>query len=352
MLHRPHLVRRTLMAVAVLAVSSAGTVGAATATAPAAAAADNGQWGIFPTLADGSAPGTLPRPFFQPLLTPGTSLPDSLTVVNRTDRPLTLNLYGADGLNTTNGTFTLRRSFDPKEDMGAWIRLPVAQVQVDADRQVDVPFTVAVPAAATPGEHIGGIVAENVTPSTQEQGATRVNVLQAVGTRVYGRVDGPRQPALTVTDLRVDLDGSALSTGLGGSADATVTFTVVNTGNVRLTPKVSAVLSPLVGGPTDLGDLPMPEILPRGSVTLSFPVHSLRPLGRASATLHMASEAVDTTTTRSVWSLPWLAVLVVVVLAGAAWAVRRWRRSRKAPVAPDGGAGGDTPVRDLAEVAP
>src|SRR5829696_3896478 len=75
---------------------------------PPAFAADNGQYGVNPSKLPDAAPDQLPRPFFQPALTPGVTVADSITITNSTDRELSFSLYPADAFNTPTGGFSLR----------------------------------------------------------------------------------------------------------------------------------------------------------------------------------------------------------------------------------------------------
>ena len=54
--------------------------------------------------------------------------------------------------NTAEGGFALRPRTEPKTDLASWVHLPVARITLDAQRKVDIPFAVTVPANATPGE--------------------------------------------------------------------------------------------------------------------------------------------------------------------------------------------------------
>ncbi len=48
-----------------------------------------------------------------------------------------------------------------------------------------MPFTLAVPSDASPGDHAGGIVALAVSPAKRSKSRVRFTVRQGVGVRVY-----------------------------------------------------------------------------------------------------------------------------------------------------------------------
>lgn len=66
-----------------------------------------------------------------------------------------------------------------------------------AGKRADIPFEFKVPANATPGDHIGGLVA-SVRQTEESADGQRPEVERRVAARVYLRVTGPVQ-ALTST---------------------------------------------------------------------------------------------------------------------------------------------------------
>src|SRR5947209_5696275 len=290
---------------------------------PAAHAADNGAWSVYPT--SSPKPGETFRPFFLLDLRAGAATKESVTVTNQTNQPATFNIYAADAFNTAEGGFALRPRTDPKTDLASWVNLPVARITLDAQRKVDIPFSVTVPPNATPGDHAAGIVAENVTPTQAppSSGAVGVDVMNAVGVRVYGRVPGVLNPSLSIT--RVSLKpGGSLGAQFGGPEQATVEYTVVNTGNTRLTPTVSSKLHPVLGPAKALKAHQLPELLPHGSATVHEAVTGVLPLGRLSADVKAEAPGARANASTTAWAVPWLLLLVGAGL-GAVWCLRRRR---------------------------
>ncbi len=287
-----------------------------------ASAASNGLWSVFPT----TVPGQLTRPYFQPLLTPGVPVSDSMTITNNTTSPLNLDLYAADAFNTPEGGFASRVPTAPKLGISAWISLPITNVTVAGHGSAEVPFTISPPVGATPGDHAGSIVAVDTVPTITHSGAINVRSIQAVGTRVYGRVVGPLKPSLAVTELQVSTQGG-LGKLLGGRVNAKVSYRVVNTGNIRLTPTVNLSVSPLIGGSTDVKLLALPELLPQGSVIVRQAISGILPGGRLTAHVDVTSSAAKTSADASTWVIPWLLLLIIVLIVAGLW---YWRRRRNA----------------------
>ncbi|MEU9949013.1 DUF916 domain-containing protein, partial [Streptomyces sp. NPDC047939] len=119
--------------------------------APAAGAADNGSWSVFPATADA---GT--RPYFYLSADPGATLTDKVTVTNKTGEPLTFRLYAADAYNTArDGGFAVRAQSEKQRSVGAWAKAGRDRVTVKPHGSVTVPVTIKVPEGAEPGDHPG-----------------------------------------------------------------------------------------------------------------------------------------------------------------------------------------------------
>ncbi|MGT2528487.1 COG1470 family protein [Streptomyces nojiriensis] len=212
----------------------------------------------------------------------------------------------------------------------------------------DVPFTVKVPADATPGDHVGGVVALNTAvEGIQQEGKVQVGVRRSVGARLYFRVPGPLTPGLSVEDVKVDRSAPLLP--WVKDARATITYTLVNRGNVVVDPKVTVSAEGLFG--RTVLDRPARELklalLPGQRIELTEPWPDAPQSDwvtvriTAGATAH--PELVSTSETDFV-AVPWPAVGLLLVLAGALTTflvLRRRTRAARDQDQPD-------PERDLA----
>lgn len=184
---------------------------------------DQVSWGVAPAQnALGSG-----RAHFDYTADPAGKITDGLTLVNHSTRPITLRVYASDAFTTHNGGIDVLPSGAKSTDVGAWITVGMDTVTIEAGKSVTVAFTLTVPANATPGDHSGGLVTSLV--DTAAAGGVRVE--HRLGSRVYLRVGGRLNPALAVTDVHADYSGSVNPVGTGG---VRITYTVRNTGNVRL----------------------------------------------------------------------------------------------------------------------
>ncbi|MGH1564967.1 WxL protein peptidoglycan domain-containing protein [Mumia sp. DW29H23] len=314
---------RPLLALLVLVV--------ATAVLPAPAhAADNGAWSVSPTPADESSP--TPRSYFVLEGAPGATLTDKVRIRNFTKNALTFSIYGADGYNTEEGGFFALRSLEhPQNDVGAWVKLPVQQVKVARRTQVDVPITIQIPPNATPGDHVGGIVALNgAVEGTTESGGIDVGIKRAVAARLYLRVSGPATPAVKVSDIRLDHDRGIFP--WSGQGKGTVSYTVENTGNLRLSPTAVISLSGLGGRELDkVETAAVVDLLPGQTAKLKQKVDGIAPLDRVTVDVALTTPVgIGDADAVTQWVVPWIAVIAVLLaLAAGAWWWWRRRVARK-----------------------
>jgi len=290
--------------------------------AQSASAASNGQWSVFPTTPRGQAP----REFFHPVLMPGKAYADSVTVANYTSGALTFHLYGADAINARGGGLSVKRRTDTQTDMGRWIKLPTPELTVPARSASIVPFTILPPPDASPGDHVGGIVAEQTQGVTSHAGSVPITVLQAVGVRVYGRVVGPLHPRLALGPTSLSVQ-SSVATEFGGSVDAHVGFRVSNPGNTVLSPVATIELTTPFG--TAAGrTLILGQLLPGNSLASALTFPGVGPDGHLTARVTVSAPGATATATASAWIMPW-GLLVVIALAAALVVELLLRRHRR-----------------------
>ncbi|MGH9191500.1 MAG: hypothetical protein ACRDZ0_03385 [Acidimicrobiales bacterium] len=180
-------------------------------------------WAVEP-----AGPGGLAdRTHFVYTLPPGARLVDTVAVSNLDAEPLSVAVYPADAYNTSeDGAFAVRNPEDPKVGVGGWIRLGVQEHLIPPQTRAEILFELSVPADAEPGDHAGALLAANL--ELEEGGGTDnvdVRLRRRVGARVYVRVEGPLDPALSVTRLAVD-DHQAIVPYITGAGRTSVDYTV------------------------------------------------------------------------------------------------------------------------------
>jgi len=192
-------------------------------------------------LAPGSN-GTNPRSALEYHVVGGQVICDSVKLTNSSQHAVTVQLYPADGYNTTDGGFAFTAFKAKTTGVGTWVKLPFRKVTVPAGKAVDIPIKVRVPTKVTPGDTVGGVVARDTeVRQGQSVAGASVGVRAGVGVRLYAQVAGLRHPKLSLTKLKLHLDGG-LKSRLFGAPSATVTYQVGNTGNTLLTPQSTGTL--------------------------------------------------------------------------------------------------------------
>jgi len=296
--------------------------------APPAGAAQNGAWSVYPT------PNPTPRLNITTVVRAGTTLRDSVIVTNMTGTRLSFNLYAADAVLTPSGAFSLARRTDPKRGVAAWVRLPYDTLALAPHSAIAVPFTITVPKDEPAGDEPGGIVAELRQGAYTQRGSLGVTVLEAVGTRLYVRVDGPIRPALAVRDLHITARRSA--SGLaGGPVDATVSYTVRNTGNVLITTETAHTqVHGQFGSKVDLPPLTLPGLLRGSELHVTQKVRGIEPFVVLHATVTVTAPTATARASEATVVIPWLALAIIALAIGLSvwWWLRR--RARPGPTDP------------------
>src|SRR5699024_10646603 len=110
-----------------------------------------------------------------------------------------------------------------------------------------------------------------------------VQVDRRLGSRLMLRVDGEVEPALGISDVQVDHRGSWLPWQPGG---ASVSFTLENTGNVRLSGVQAVSLSGLLGvGGRQVVEVELEEMLPGSVFERTVELDGVWPLVRSTGQL-------------------------------------------------------------------
>lgn len=324
------------LAIAMLALTTLGSAlqpAAETAAEPGGGA----SWQVQPSELDGESRAT-----FEASLDPGASSEDRVVITNLGTEPLSLTLSAADIVTTPSGDVTL--SADDAEPVASgWVTLSTDEVTLDPSTAVEVPFSVAPPTNAEPGDYAVAIVASLALPVSDTDGQ-QVVLDTRVGARLYLRVVGDLRSELEVSDLTVERDAGWWNPL---PASTSTDFLVTNTGTVRLDASAVVTLTGPFGwelGRSSARELP--QLLPGDSVLLSEAT-SAAASGPAviagivapfllTATVEIDATEVSTgqafvyTASTSTVDVPWLAiVLVVLLLAGVVTRTRVRRRRRR-----------------------
>ncbi|MEO3872758.1 DUF916 domain-containing protein [Nonomuraea sp. B12E4] len=312
-------------ATAVMLLATLGLLGMR--AGPAAADGD-GSWAVSTAANDYGSD----RQNYSYTLDPGGRIEDGLVVANHGTTPLHLAVYAADAFTTEGGRLDLVARGAGSTRVGAWVHPARPDVTVQPGESAEVPFTVELPDGAAPGEYLGGIVT-----SPSEASGTGAGVRR--GIRIRLRVGGALKPGLSVRDLRVSYSGTVNPFGKG---EATVTYTIRNTGNAILNARQTVSLTgPFGHFEVRAGQMnDSPRLLPGEDWKVAVPVRGVAPALRLTGTVTLVPLLTDSSnsvsplaaveTTTHAWTAPWalLACLVVLCALVAAVPVLRRRRAR------------------------
>ena len=273
---------------------------------------------------------------------PGSTITDHIAVFNKGSESVAFELYGSDATGTTasNVLIFLPATKTPT-DIGSWVffqHKPQQSIIISAHTGEIVPFTIVVPRNATPGDHTGGVFAQVSFNRTSKKGQV-VTESQRIGAPIYLRVSGPLHAGLRVEAVSV---GSTGTISPAGSSSLSVTYTVQNTGKVRLAGSQAVSVSGLFGGSLSTGEKALPTLLPGDSVRFTARPGSLYPFGPITAHVRvgpaapagavpLAAPMADVTGSASLFAVPWALLVVIVLVIGliiGLWQLFRWRRRK------------------------
>jgi hypothetical protein len=291
----------------------------------------------------------------------GGTYSDNVAVYNYGTTALQLSVFAADLENGDNGDIAVGLQGAGFNDAGGWVKLAAKVIAVTLPPQTKngpgraiLPFHIEVPNDAIPGDHGAAIVATLSTLGKNPQGEN-VKLDQRIATRIYLRVAGPLHASLSVENVKVKYHGTANPAGTGS---AIVTYTVHNTGNVRLAATQQVSVTGLLGMKSKTAAPPNVELLfPRSSQTVTATVTGVLAtvFERAQVTVTplLFQDQTPTPTspahgTKSFYAVPWtllgviVLVIVLIVVGFFGWRRRnppptggsRHHRNRRGPSGP------------------
>jgi hypothetical protein len=347
-----------LLAALLTSLIAAGPAGASTrAAAPSPAPSPSGSvagkapakppkasitWAVQPSTSKGPDGRST---YNWPDLKPGTVVHDYVGVSNFKATPVTFQVYATDAFVTSSGNLDLLSAATKPVDVGSWVHFLHNTVIVPGHARVNEPFTLTVPRNATPGDHTGGVLASTTRKGVNNQG-TSVTVDSRIGVPIYLRVSGPLHPVLGVESLSVGYHSTINPFG-GGATN--VSYTVHNTGNVRLTGTQTVTITgpfgvtlatahpkpllQLLPGQSFRVHAHVSGVFPAGPLTVHVQVHPVAVAGLS----HTGTAYRMVSHSAGMFAIPWPQLLLLVVLAGAGvgawWWVGRMRRNRAATLA-------------------
>ncbi|WP_375384987.1 WxL protein peptidoglycan domain-containing protein [uncultured Microbacterium sp.] len=265
---------------------------------------------------------------------PGQTISDQVLVGNTGTQREDFTVYATDAYNGGDGSFALLATADTPTQIGAWVSFADGssrlQFSLEPNEARLVPFTVTLPADATPGDHAGGLVASVLQEGQQ------VSVDRRVATPIFTRVSGDLQPQLTITSIDAAYQGDWWNP-FNGSVK--ILYTVDNGGNVALAANLDATTVTWFGIPaTGTQGASIPVLLPGSTATYEATLSGVGQWGYLNPAIRMqpfvdspdpAQQLTVTPVSRDtiLVAIPWL-LLILIALIVAIILFVRWRRKR------------------------
>lgn len=292
--------------------------------------------------------GDASRTQFEYEVPPKGRVVDYVAVSNLRNEPVKVRLFAKDATTTTDSAYAVQASEDAPVDIGSWMSLKKDTITLPPRSETVVPFQLGVPFNATPGDHTGAIVVSLLAKEAKPEGGTVV-VDHRIGLRILLRVPGDYRADLEIADLSTSWTSPGTLLGRG---DATVSYTVRNTGNLRVSATGAITLDRALGLPAVTANTAaITEIQPGGEIKVRQVIPNVFGTGPLKAEVRLTPRPVDPdlkdiTVTDAVaktsfhaWPLLLIAAvagLLLLLVIGSRYERRR-RRARRAAMAPTGG---------------
>jgi hypothetical protein len=241
-----------------LALSAILVLAASPAVAPAATGAQ------FSVVASSGPPGA---PYFILTGKPGATLTGEVRVSNTGHSAGKALLYPVDATTgQTSGAVYLARDA-ARRGVGAWITLARPSVSLAPGASARVAFRVVLPGSVTPGDHLGGVVAEDAKLRTTAsvhhgKGSFHFSIRDLTVIAVQVEVPGPRRATVSIN--RVSTAGS------GGYQNLLIGLT--NGGNTMVKPQGRAIVTDSTGRRMLDSTFLMDTFVPQTAIDYPVPV--------------------------------------------------------------------------------
>ena len=174
------------------------------------------------------------RTRFEYQLNSGQPARDSIFVINTGTSDQAVTLYARDAFSGDKGDFLIQDESVQPTDVGSWVRFSggktVYKFTLKPRGYVTIPFDVLTPSNATPGDHVGAIVA-----SAETTGST-VNIVRRVAVRLYARLSGQLKARLKLENVSSQIYVNPFNPF---AANNVVSYDITNVGNVELAADMS-----------------------------------------------------------------------------------------------------------------
>lgn len=260
---------------------------------------------------------------------------DGIRVLNNKNETVVVRLYPVDATTTSDGSFALLPEDAERKDAGSWVNLAVSEIELAPHSEKTVPFEFSVPRNADAGDHMGGIIMQEIETDAGSLSGTGVKIVTRVGVRIYETVPGAVEKSFEVTRFDWRLNPTKKISWwkdfLDINKDTLFFVGIKNKGNMSLTPKVSVEVKNMFGQVVaDLPDQEIGTVFPRGETGDSMITWKGMPLiGKYTAKLTTRFQeegAGEDTRQIVIWAVPYRIIFLLIILAVIFVLIRLVRR--------------------------
>ncbi|HVB05703.1 MAG TPA: hypothetical protein VNF07_05590 [Acidimicrobiales bacterium] len=173
--------------------------------------------------------------YFAPTVPAGGTYAGAVVVANANRNQVSVRIYPVDGLTSPGSGSAYSNEGRALSGAGSWISISQKSLLLKANSRAVVNFTVAVPAGASPGNHLAGVAIEGASPqATTTKGNVQVSVVTRSVIAVLVTVPGAARFSVRVGPPTIKL---------GTYKIGTVEIPITDTGGLLGHPDLAVTLS-------------------------------------------------------------------------------------------------------------
>lgn len=162
-------------------------------------------FGLRPERYDPARP--LTRSYFIYEATQGQSFRDEIRVWNSGESEGTMRLYAVDATTGQTSGAVYQAQDSQRSGVGSWIQLEQSEITLAPGEERVIGFTVHIPAGARAGQHLGGLVAEDMLlHEGQQQGNLQIKMQTRTVAAVQVNLPGERFERVEIVDVKSDIE--------------------------------------------------------------------------------------------------------------------------------------------------
>jgi LysM repeat protein len=256
----------------------------------------------------------------------GQKKTDAVVVKNVKEETVVIKLYAVDATTTSEGTFALLPEDAERKDVGSWVKLPGNEFEIAPGTEVRIPFTIEIPPNADAGDHMGGIITQEIETAEDntQVGNMGIKIISRVGLRIYETVPGEVKKGFEITRFDWKMGPSGIKSIVKDILDInqkTFFFTgIKNKGNVRISPRITIDVKNIFGMTVAHIDKSVIEsVFPRGEIEEGAVTWNGMPyFGRYKVTMttEFAEEGVGKDTRELIiWAVPYRIIFLLLIFS-------------------------------------